>query len=64
MANFLMGDAPVTVSAVGTSIVDAVNGDTALPVTLIEGVNALDMAQAATLSTHNNKTVALAGVLT
>ncbi|MDD7973658.1 inositol 2-dehydrogenase [Roseinatronobacter alkalisoli] len=45
------------------AFVDAVNGDTALPVTLIDGVNALAMAEASTLSAHNSKPVALADVL-
>jgi len=45
------------------AFVDAVKDDTALPVTLNDGVNALALAEAATLSAHNNKPVALADVL-
>lgn len=45
------------------AFVDAVTGGTALSVTLIDGVNALAMAEAATLSAHNSKPVALADVL-
>jgi myo-inositol 2-dehydrogenase/D-chiro-inositol 1-dehydrogenase len=46
-----------------TAFVDALNGGTAMPVTLDDGVTALAMAEAATLSAQTKAPVALAEVL-